>query len=59
MACQKIWNLTIKCVIVPYLFRYSEYGKRYGTLGNVLPCTARVKEYGENIATPKIDSRLG
>ena len=51
--------LAIKFLSILYCFRNSEHGKRYGTLGNVLPCTARVKEYGKNMATPQIGSRLG
>ena len=51
--------LAIKFLSILYCFRNSEYSKRYGTLGNVLPCMARVKEYGKNMATPKIGSRLG
>ena len=61
----RIWHtntfkiLTIKFLGIPYCFRNSECGKRYGTLGNVLPCAARVKQYGKNMTTLKIGSRLG
>ena len=50
--------LEIKFLSILYCFRNSEYGKRYGTLGNVLPCIACVKEYSKNMATPKIGSCL-
>ena len=36
MACQKIRHLAIQYVIVLYLFKYWEHGKRYGTFGMVL-----------------------
>ena len=59
MARREIWNLTIRYFIVPYLLRNSKYGNIFGTSRNVLLYTARVKQYGKHMATPKIGCRLG
>jgi hypothetical protein len=50
---------TIKFIGMPYYFRNSEYDKTYGTLRNVLPNMARVKQYDKHMVTPKIGCRLG
>ena len=42
-----------------YCFGNSEYDKKYGTLRNVIPYTARVKQYGKHMTTPQIGCRLG
>ena len=44
---------------MPYCFRNSEYDKIYGTLRNILPNTARVKQYDKHMVAPKIGCRLG
>ena len=44
---------------MPYYFRNSEYDKTYGTLRNVLPNMARVKQYDKHMVTPKIGCSLG
>ena len=52
--------LTIKFIGMSYCFGNSEYDKRNGTLRNVIPYMARVKQYGKHVhmTTPQIGCRL-